>query len=64
MPLTPIQESFLNNWLKRRKGPVALPRRQPTLRDQKNQNPKWSDDTWFEKKYGDPDYYKRIKGLD
>jgi hypothetical protein len=31
---------------------------------QKHQNPKWKNDEWFEKQYGDPDYYKRIKGLD
>ena len=27
------------------------------------QNPKWNDDTWFEKRYGDPGYYTRVKGL-
>ena len=30
---------------------------------EKYQNPKWSDDTWFEKRYGDPGYYSRVKGL-
>ena len=44
--------------MKKRKEPVALRRRKPP-----DQNPKWSDDLWFEKKYGDPDYYTRIKGL-
>ena len=57
----PAEETFLEKWLKKRKELVA-PRRRP-LTDQKNQNPKWTDDTWFEKKYGDPDYYTRIKGL-
>jgi hypothetical protein len=63
MSHTPTQESFLENWLKRRQGPVALRRRKPVGAERKGQNPKWSDDAWFEKKYGDPDYYNRIKGL-
>jgi len=29
----------------------------------RNQNPKWTNDTWFEKRYGDPNYYSRVKGL-
>jgi hypothetical protein len=63
MSLTPIQEAFLAKWLKKHSGPTAMPTRKP--RCYKNApNPKWNDDKWFEKQYGDPDYYKRIKGLD
>ena len=29
----------------------------------KCQNPKWNDDSWFERRYGDPGYYSRVKGL-
>jgi hypothetical protein len=51
MPLTPSKE------------PVASRKRKPPAGHEKNQNPKWSDDRWFEKRYGDPDYYSRVKGL-
>jgi hypothetical protein len=60
MPLTPMQFSRTDP---KRKEPVDLRRRQPPARYQKVQNPKWTDDAWFEKRYGDPDYYSRIKGL-
>jgi hypothetical protein len=65
MPLTPQQEAFLTRWLKKRKAPT-IERRNPTppCSQQKDPNPKWSDDAWFEERYGDPDYYNRIKGLD
>ena len=46
------------------KEPVELPTPNPPGGSQKNPNPKWKDDAWFEKQYGDPNYYKRIKGLD
>jgi hypothetical protein len=60
MPLIPTQKSLLEDWLKK---PVDLPKRKPPCAHPINQNPKWSDDKWFEKKYGDPDYYKRVRGL-
>jgi hypothetical protein len=63
MPSKPTLESFLENWLKKRMEPVDLRRRKPPAERRKNQNPKWNDDLWFEKEHGDPDYYKRVKGL-
>lgn len=60
MPLTPTQKSLLENWSK---GPVASRKHKPPSGHEKNQNPKWSDDRWFEKRYGDPNYYSRVKGL-
>ncbi|MFY9727056.1 MAG: hypothetical protein WB579_08830 [Bryobacteraceae bacterium] len=60
MPLTPTQNSLLENWSKE---PVDLRRRKSPAEQRKGQNPKWTDDTWFEKRYGDPDYYSRVKGL-
>jgi hypothetical protein len=59
----PIQESLLEDWLKKRKGPVALRRPKPPVGHHKVENPKWNDDTWFEKRYGDPEYYSRVRGL-
>jgi hypothetical protein len=64
MPLTPIQESILESWLRKQQEPVVPRRLQTPGRHQKDKNPKWSDDAWFEKRFGDPDYYKRIRGLD
>jgi hypothetical protein len=65
MPLTPTQEAFLAKWLKKEKTPRAPRNRTPPSSSKPNDpNPKWSDDTWFEKQYGDPGYYKRVKGLD
>ena len=58
VPLTPTQDSLLEHWLKK---PVVLP--MPKTRHQKSQNLKWTDDVWFEERYGDPHYYTRIKGL-
>jgi hypothetical protein len=58
----PTQKSLLENWLKERKEPVDL-RRRKLPAGQKVQNPKWTDDAWFEKRYGDPGYYSRVKGL-
>lgn len=49
--------------LQERKESLDLPRRKLPTGHQKHENPKWSDDSWFEKRYGDPDYYYRIKGL-
>ena len=43
--------------------PFDLRKRKPPSPRQINQNPKWNDDRWFEKRYGDPDYYSRVKGL-
>ena len=60
VPLTPTQKSLLEN---SSKEPVDLRKRKPPGARQINQNPKWSDDRWFEKRYGDPDYYSRVKGL-
>ena len=59
MHLTPTQNSFVEDWLKKRKQPTVLRKRIAT----KDQNPKWIDDRWFEERYGDPAYYNRIKGL-
>ncbi len=64
MPPKPKLEFFLEDWLKRRKEPVVPEKRKPLVGPRKGQNPKWNDDTWFEKRFGDPDYYNRIKGLD
>ena len=58
--LTPTQESLLEHWLKK---PVAPPKSTPPARHRESGNPKWDDDTWFEGRYGDPDYYTRVKGL-
>jgi hypothetical protein len=64
MPLTPAQNSFLEGWLKRRKRAVDLRRLKPQARPKKDQSPKWSDDMSFEKLYGDPHYYDRVRGVD
>jgi len=63
MTLPPMQEAFLESWLKKRKEGPLLPKRKPPATNRKGQNPKWNDDAWFEKRYGDPYYYKRVKGL-
>ena len=63
MAHTLTQEVLLESWLKKQKQGVDLPRRKPPTGHHKHKNPKWSDDTWFEKRFGDPDYYHRIKGL-
>ena len=63
MPLDPTQESYLENWLKKRSAPVGMKKLKPQSTDRKGQNPKWNDDAWFEKRYGDPNYYKRIRGV-
>jgi hypothetical protein len=65
-PLTSTQEEFLARWLKKQKGPRALRNYTPPSPSsiKKEPNPKWNDDEGFEKQFGDPDYYKRIKGLD
>jgi hypothetical protein len=60
MPLTPTQFSEASP---KRQEPIDLRRGRPPARHQKVQNPKWTDDAWFEKRYGDPDYYNRIQGL-
>jgi hypothetical protein len=64
MELTPTQESFVKGWLKRRKAPVDLPKRKALDGNQKKRSLKWNDDSWFENRYGDPDYYKRVNGLE
>ena len=64
MPLKSTQEEFLARWLKKQKKPRAPRNRIPPSSSKQKTNPKWSDDRWFEKQYGDPDYYKRVKGLD
>jgi hypothetical protein len=61
VPLTPTQESAQEDWSKR---PVDPRKRTPPGSHQANQNPKWRDDEGFEKRYGDPRYYTRVKGLD
>jgi hypothetical protein len=58
----PIPESPLERWLTKRQQP-ALPKRRTEGKAAKVQNPKWNDDKWFEQRYGDPDYYSRVKGL-
>ena len=65
MGLTSKQKAFLTRWLEKQKAPTAK-RRNPTppCGQQKVPNPKWTDDAWFEERYGDPAYYNRIKGLD
>jgi hypothetical protein len=64
MPLKQIDESPLESWLRKHRGPVVPRNRQLPSKHQKDQNPKWNDDAWFEKQYGDPHYYDRVKGLD
>jgi hypothetical protein len=100
MPLTPAQESLLDNWLKKRgdplylrrprvpselqgevldlaplipalepfletlsKKPVDLPKVKAPGRRQQRQELQWCDDKGFQERYGDPDYYTRIRGL-
>jgi hypothetical protein len=53
----------LANWLKKTKEPTGLLSRKSPYKPHKDANPKWSDDAWFEKRYGDPNYYTRVKGL-
>ncbi len=57
------QEAVLEDWLRKRNKNVFPLIRRSGDRNQKGQNPKWTDDKWFEERYGDPDYYHRIKGL-
>jgi hypothetical protein len=61
MRLTPIQKSLLENSLRQRKEAADLRKRQLPSGERKGQNPKWWDDAWFERKFGDPTYYTRIK---
>jgi hypothetical protein len=61
--VTPENTMSVAGQLQERKERVDLPRRTPPTGHQKHENPKWSDDPWFEKWYGDPDYYHRIRGL-
>jgi hypothetical protein len=63
MELTPTQEAFLKGWLKKRNSP-DLPKRKALGGNQKERSLKWNDDSWFENRYGDPDYYKRVNGLE
>lgn len=70
---TPFEQSISNtheppiqtqgSCLGKRKEAADRQRCQVPAGHRKNQNPKWSDDMWFEKRYGDPGYYSRIKGL-
>ena len=62
MSQTPLSDSFLEAWLKKHKAPRDPAPKRPITHGN-NTNPKWNDDAWFEKRYGDPDYYTRIKGL-
>jgi len=62
--LTPSQKSLLENWLNIRREPADLRERKSSAGQRKGQNPKWTNDTGFERRYGDPDYYNRVKGLD
>jgi len=64
MPLKPLDETTLESWLKKRRTPIVPLKRPSPGKPQKDPNPKWSDDGWFEKQYGDPHYYDRVKGLD
>jgi hypothetical protein len=41
------------------KEPVEPLTPNPSSNNQRGDSPKWKDDEWFEKKYGDPNYYKR-----
>jgi hypothetical protein len=63
MPLTPIQQITLERWLRKRLEPLASRKRQAPSKPKAGQNPKWNDDAWFEKRYGDPEYYTRVKGF-
>jgi hypothetical protein len=63
MPLTPIQEVIFERWLRKRLEPVLPRKRQIPSKPKTNQNPKWTDDTWFEKRYGDPDITLGLKGF-
>jgi hypothetical protein len=63
MPDLPTPEFFLKQWLKKRSQRADLQRSKTPSGNRNEANPKWNDDKWFEKKYGDPDYYKRVKGL-
>jgi hypothetical protein len=60
MTPSPSQEVALERWLRKRYE-LAI---QPPRTHRKNQNPKWNDDEWFEKKFGDPAYYNRVNGLE
>ena len=51
------------NGLLKQKEAVDRPRRKPPCGHQRYESPKWSDESWFEKRFGDPEYYHRIKGL-
>jgi hypothetical protein len=64
MPLTSTQEEFLARWLKKQKTPRAPRNHTPPSGSKNEPNPKWTDDVGFEKQFGDPGYYKRVKGLE
>lgn len=55
--------SVVGQHLQEQKEAVDRARRKPPSGHQRNENPKWSDDSRFELRYGDPEYYHRIKGL-
>ena|ERR1017187_1254589 len=59
IPLAPTQESLLEDWLKK---PNDLRKRKSPSAHQTDKNPKWTDDAGFEKRYGDPNYYTRVRG--
>ena len=63
MQLTPAQVLSAEDSLKKQKEPAVIQRPIGLHRTYKQPSPKWLDDAWFEKRYGDPDYYNRIKGL-
>jgi len=60
MPLASTQEVVLEDWLKK---PIDLKRKSPGAH-QTDKDAKWTDDAGFEKRYGDPEYYKRVNGLE
>ena len=60
VPLTPTQEAVPENLLTKA---ADLPIGEPLDRHRKSQNLKWNDDSSFEERYGDPDYYTRVRGL-
>jgi hypothetical protein len=63
MPLLPTEVSPLENGLEKLKEPADPLRDKPPAGHQKGQNLKWSDDARFRERFGDPEYYNRIKGL-
>jgi hypothetical protein len=64
MPPKSMQEKFIARWLEKQKSPHAARSRALAPGGKQKANPKWSDDNWFEKRYGDPGYYKKVKGLE